>query len=130
MKTKKIIISMCSVLAVLVALFAVIFIIQRPETQVGVKQINVTVIYEDKTEKEFPIKTDAEFLGEALLEAELITEDEQKAGFLTNVDGIRADYNKDKAWWCVTKDGQMTEKGINELSLTDGDEFEIVHTPS
>lgn len=130
MNNKKIIISMGVILAVAIALFAVVFITQRDETEKGEKQITVTVVYEDKTEKAFPITTDAEFLGEALLQAELIPESEQRAGFLTNVDGIRADYNKDKAWWCVTKGGEMTEKGINELVITDGDEFEIVHTPS
>ena len=94
------------------------------------KEISVTIVYEDKSEKAIEIKTEAEFLGEALFEKGLLKEDEYKTGFYTYIDGIRADYNKDKAWWCVTQDGEMTNKGMNDLPIKDGDKFEITHTPS
>ena len=95
-----------------------------------VKEISVTIVYKDKTEKTIDIETKAEFLGDALFEKGLTKEDEYKSGFYTYIDGIRADYNEDKAWWCVTKGGEMTTKGMNELTLEDGDNFEITHTPS
>ncbi|MBP3600166.1 MAG: DUF4430 domain-containing protein [Clostridia bacterium] len=130
MKNKKIIIGLAALVAVLVAVFGVVLIKNLPETQKGDKDILVTVVYEDKSEKEFEISTDAEFLADALLEEKLIKEDEYKSGFYTYIDGVRADYNKDGAWWCVTKGGEMTNAGMNELPVADGDEFEITHTPS
>ena len=99
-------------------------------TVVETKEISVTIVYEDKTEKAIDIETQAEFLADALLEKELIKEDEYKSGFYTYIDGVRADYNEDKAWWCVTKGGEMTTTGMNELPIKDGDSFEITHTPS
>ena len=94
------------------------------------KEISVTIVYEDKTEKTLDIETKVEFLADALLEKGLIKEDEYNSGFYTYIDGVRADYNEDKAWWCVTEGGEMTTKGMNELALEDGDSFEITHTPS
>lgn len=130
MKNKKIIIGLAALLVVIVAVFGAILLKNKPETEVGAKNILVTVVYEDKSEKEFEINTDAEFLGDALYEEKLTKEDEYKSGYYIYIDGVRADYNKDGAWWCVTKYGEMTDKGINDLPIADGDEFEITHTPS
>ena len=52
MKNKKIIIGLAAFVAVLVAVFGVILIASLPETQKGDKDILVTVVYEDKSEKE------------------------------------------------------------------------------
>lgn len=130
MRNKKIIIGLTAVVTVLVAVFAVILIGNLPKIQKGDKDILVTVVYEDKSNKEFKINTDAEFLGEALFEEKLINEKEYNAGYFSYLDGVRADHSKDGAWWCVTKGGEMTNEGINDLPIADGDEFEITHTPS
>lgn len=130
MKNKRLIITLSIVCAVIIAAFAAIIIVTKPEVQIGDKDITVTVFYQDKTEKEFEISTDSEFLGDALYEKGLVKEDEYKSGYYTYVDGVRADYNEDKAWWCVTKGGEMTQVGMNQLVIADGDEFEITHTPS
>lgn len=94
------------------------------------KEISVTIVFQDKREKAIDIETEAEYLADALFEKGLIKEDEYKSGFYTYIDGVRADYNEDKAWWCVTKGGEMTNKGMNDLPIADGDRFEITHTPS
>ncbi len=100
------------------------------KVQQGEKNITVTVVYEDKTQKEFEISTDAENLGDALYEQKLVTVEEYKTGFYNTIDGVRADYALDKAWWCITKGGEMTTKGANDLIIADGDCFEITHTPA
>lgn len=130
MKTRKLVVILAAVLVVVVAAFAVIMITQKPETDKGAKDICVTVVYEDKSEKEFEINTDAEYLGEALLEEKLVTAQEYESGFYTYIDGVRADYTADGAWWCVTKDGEDVMVGMNELPIADGDNFEITHTPA
>ena len=92
--------------------------------------ITVKVIAADKTEKTFTIETGKKNLGDALLEKGLVTEDEHKSGFYTYIDGVRADYNKDGAWWCFTKGGESVMVGANELEIANGDTFEITNTPA
>lgn len=130
MKKKGLIIALSVILVAIVALFGALLAMGKLDTQAGDKNITVTVVYEDKTEKEFEISTDAEYLGDALLEKKLVTKEEYDTGYYQNIDGVRADYTLDKAWWCVTKSGEMTTVGANELPITDGDYFEITHTPA
>ncbi len=94
------------------------------------KNITVTVIYADKTSKKIEISTNAKFLGEAVFEEGLTNEDEYKEGFYTYIDGVRADYNLDKCWWGIYKDGEMQNFGMNEIAISDGDKFEIINTPA
>ena len=98
----------------------------------GEKNITVTVVFKDKSEKEFKIDTDAKYLGDALLEEKIVTEDEYKNGdgIYTYIAGERADYNLDKSWWCLHIDGEMAMVGINEQPIADGDSFEITNTPA
>lgn len=97
-----------------------------PEVQVGEKDITVTIVYKDQTTKELEINTDAEYLADALAEEGVIEYADD--GFYTTVDGVTADYNLDKGWWCVTKGGVMTTDGLNTLIIADGDKFEITYT--
>ncbi len=129
MKKSTIAIRTLAILAALSMLFC-LCACGEPQVQQGEKNITVTVVYEDKTQKEFEITTDAENLGDALLEEKLVTEEEHKTGFYNTINGVRADYTLDKAWWCFTKGGEMTTVGANDLTIADGDSFEITHTPA
>lgn len=129
MKNKKLILGMGIILAVLIAIFATVFALTRNDTQQGSKEISVTVVFADKSEKVYEIHTDAEFLADALLEEKIIDE-KLSDGLYTVIAGERADYNLDKSWWCLTKSGEMVNVGINDTTLTDGDSFEITNTPS
>lgn len=130
MKKKGLIITLSVILVAIITVFGVLLAISKPDFQKGDKDITVTVVYEDKTQKEFEISTDAQNLGDALLEQKLVTEEEHKTGFYNTIDGVRADYTLDKAWWCFTKGGEMTTVGANDLAIADGESFEITHTPA
>ena len=97
-----------------------------PEVQQGEKNITVSIVYKDGSSKDLEINTDAEYLADALAEEGIIEYADD--GFYTTVDGVAADYNADKGWWCVTKDGVMTTEGMNTLAIADGDKFEITYT--
>ena len=129
MKNKKLILGLSAILILLIAVFTAVFCLNRPETDKGSKEIGVTVVFADKTEKEYEIHTDAEYLADALLEEGVITE-KASDGMYTVIAGERADYTLDNSWWCVTKDGEMTSVGMNEQPIADGDNFEITNTPS
>ena len=130
MKKKGLIIALSIILVAIIAVFGVLIAKQSDRFQKGDKDITVTVVYEDKTQKQFEISTDAENLGDALLEKELVTEEEHKTGYYNTIDGVRADYTLDKAWWCFTQGGEMMLLGANDAPITDGDSFEITHTPA
>ena len=132
MKNKKLIIGLSTLLVIIIAVFAVVFITNRPETTQGSKTVNVTVVFSDKSEKDYEIKTDAEYLAEALYEEGLLKTDEYEKGdgLYTYVAEERADYTLDGSWWCVTKGGEMTTVGMDKLPIADGDSFEITNTPA
>ena len=132
MKNKKIIISLSAVLAVIIALFAFFYFKTKPETTTDKKTISVTVVFADKSDKDYTIETKSKFLSDALNEIGLLDEKEYEKsdGLYTYIAGERADYTLDGSWWCITKDGEMTTVGMNELSIADGDSFEITNTPA
>ncbi|MBO5726590.1 MAG: DUF4430 domain-containing protein [Clostridia bacterium] len=96
-------------------------------SSVQTAEISITVdIVKDGETKNLIIRTDEKYLANALAEAGVI--EYREDGFYTTVDGVTADYNKDGAWWCVTKSGEMTMVGMNELELSNGDKYEITYT--
>jgi len=124
-KSKKTLIAVVA-LVLAVAAAVTIWLVTRPEAEVGSKTITFTVVYKDKTEEEFSINTDAEFLADALTEKELIVYDE--SGMYTTINGVTADYSVDGGWWCVYEGEQMAMVGMNDLPITDGGEYAAVYT--
>ena len=71
-----------------------------PQTYSGEKDISVTVIHGDKTEKTYTYQTDAEYLGTVLKENGLVQGEEGDYGlFITEADGESADTSLQQ-WWC------------------------------
>ncbi len=113
-------------LALLLVMTAFVGCAEKPADESGVP-VTVTVdIVKDGDTKTVTLETDEKYLANALADEGIITYDE--GGFYTTVNGITADYDADGAWWCVTKSGEMTMVGMNELELADGDKYEITYT--
>ena len=94
----------------------------------GEKTVMVTVITADNSVK-FTLNTDKETLGDALKEYGLIEGENGAYGlFVKKVNGIKADYDSDKAYWAFFKDGIMLEKGVDSVQIHSGDSFEIRYT--
>lgn len=94
------------------------------------KTVMVTVITDDNSVK-FTLNTDKDTLGDALKEYELIEGDNEAYGlYVKKVNGIRADYDSDKAYWAFFKDGSPLEAGVDSTQINSGDSFEIRYTPS
>ena len=128
MKQKKLIISLSVVLVVIIGVMAALLILNRPQVQEGSKEIAVTVIHKDETQRKIDISTDAEFLGDALFEKKLVTQEEYETGFYTIVDGEKADYNVDASFWWLKVNGKDATTGANEIAISDGDEIEFKYT--
>ena len=97
-------------------------------SQAAVKEITVKVVHGDGSEKEFPISTEAETLGDALMAEGLVEGEESSYGlFITTVDGETAD-DSNQEWWCLTKGGEMWNYGADSTELSDGDTYELTLT--
>ena len=92
------------------------------------KSIEVTVVHGDGTEILFSIATQAQTLGEAWNENELIAGEEGPYGlYIMTVDGETVDETKQQ-WWCITKGGESVTTGADSLPIADGDQFELTLT--
>ena len=72
-----------------------------PQTYSGEKDISVTVIYGDKTEKTYTYRL-----------------------FITEADGESADTSLQQ-WWCITKGGETVNTSADQTPVQDNDKFEL-----
>ena len=130
MKNKKTLIAVI-LLVVLVAAAALVWYFCNPAKDANSfdKTIEVTVTHSDKTQKDFTIKTNEEFLRGALEQEKLVEGDDGEYGlFITAVDGETANADNEE-WWCINgADGQMLPTGVDDTAINDGDSYEIVLT--
>ena len=128
MKNKKLIVAVAALVAVIV-LMGGIFLATRPDTVAGGKNVTVTVVHKDGTQRVFEYATDAEYLGEVLLEAGLIEGEEGAYGlYVKVVDGERADYELDGAFWAFYEGAESALQGIDQTPVADGAVYRLVYT--
>lgn len=133
-QNKKVILGVVAFLAVVVLMGAVYYF-TRPETSKGAKEVEITVVSKDGEKTEYQIDTDAEYLQQAMDEAKeeglTYSGTEGEFGLMVDtVNGEKAVYEENGAYWGFTVNGEYCNYGIAEQPVADGDEFEIVYTLS
>lgn len=119
---------LAGILILLCIAAGILFHMNKPQTLKGEKEITVTVVHTDQTENAFTYQTDAEYLGEVLLENKLAEGEDGPYGlFIKTADGETVDDSKQQ-WWCITKGGEQVNSGADTLPITDGDQFELTLT--
>ena len=94
----------------------------------GAKTVQVEVKAEEQSVT-FTIKTDADTLGAALKEHDLIAGEEGAFGlYVKTVNGILADYDVDQTYWSLTKNGEMMMVGVDGATIADGEHYELTRT--
>ena len=94
----------------------------------GAKTVIVSVIALEKTVK-ITIKTDCDNFGDALLESGLAEGDDGAYGlYVKKVNGISADYDKDKAYWGFSIEGEPMPYGVSDAEISGGESYELVYT--
>lgn len=94
----------------------------------GETTVQLEVKVEDQSVT-FTVKTDKDTLGEALLENGLIEGEEGAYGlYVKKVNGIRADYELDGAYWGLYKNGEMCMTGVDSTEIADGEHYEFVYS--
>lgn len=94
----------------------------------GAKTLFIIVNCEEKNIK-FTIKTDKETVGEALMEHSLISGEQGAYGlYVKSVNGIKADYDTDKAYWGFYQNGEYMMTGVDTTNFESGQSYELVYT--
>ena len=89
----------------------------------GQKTILVDVEVTDK-KITITVKTDKETLGEALYEHGLIND----PSFFDTLNGIKADWDKDSAYWAFYTGEEMMNYCVGDEKIEDGEHFRLFYT--
>lgn len=93
----------------------------QDQVQTVEKSFTFEVVDKDGNTETFAITTDKTTVGAALLEEGLIAgEDGQYGLYVTEVNGIVADYNVDQTYWAFYVDGEYASSGVDTTDVTDG----------
>ena len=129
MKNKKI--WGAGLLVVLIAAFAIVYGVFREKPVEGSKEITIEVVNQAEESEVYELKTDAEFLRQAMEEAEGLEFSGQESEYGMMVEVVNEEsavYDKDGAFWSFMVNGEPCNNGIDTQPVEDGDEFQIVYT--
>ena len=126
-KSVKIILGVTGV-AVLIAALVAVWMIFGAKPQTGAKEIIIEVINSADESTLYKLNTDAEYLRQAMDEAEGLTYDGTESEYgimISTVNGEVADYNVNGAYWSFYVNGEYCTYGIDTQPVADGDAFVI-----
>ena len=129
MKNKKIL--AVALVAVLVAALALVYVAYSEKPVEGMKSVTIEVVMADKTSAVYEVDTDGEYLIDAMNDAEGLTFEGEEGVYglsVSTVNGVRADYTLDGAYWAFYVGGEYCNYGVSEQPVADGDQFSIVYT--
>ncbi len=118
-------------LALVIVLLAVVYSVFREKPVEGSKSVTIEVTGLESEKTEYKLKTDAEYLRQAMEEAEGLTFSGQESEYgmmVDTVNGLTADYNADGAYWSFYVNGEYCNYGIETQPVEDGDVFSVVYT--
>lgn len=128
MKNKKLIVASVVLVAV-ITLMAGLFFVTRPDTVAGGKNITVTVVHGDGSQKVFEYATDAEYLGDVIVAEGLVNGEIGPYGlYFDTVDGEQAVWETDQAYWSILIGEEYATVGADGIVLTDGGAYSLVYT--
>ena len=118
------------VVVILVALMGILYNVFREKPVEGSKTITIEVINKEKESVVYEVKTDAEYLQQAMDEAEGLTYDgyDSEYGFtVTTINDVVADFTVDSSYWSFYVNDGYCNYGISAQPVEDGDAFQIVY---
>ncbi len=126
-KSVKIILSITGVV-ILIAALAAVWMIFGAKPVEGAKAITIEVINSADESTLYEINTDAEYLRQAMDEAEGLTYDGTESEYglmISTVNGEVADFNVNGSYWSFYVNGEYCNYGIDTQPVVDGDAFVI-----
>lgn len=90
----------------------------------GSKVMDFTVVDKEGNTHLYTIHTDAETVGQALLELELIAGEEGPYGlYIQSVLGQTLDYDTDKMYWGFYVNGEYAMTGVDQTPVIEGERY-------
>lgn len=127
---KKLIGGLVALVAV-IAVFVALFVVFREKPVEGSKAIVIEVVNKNQETTTYELNTDAEYLRQAMEEAEGLTFSGEEGPYglsISTVNGERADYTLDGAYWSFYVNDEYCNYGVDTQPVLDGDTFAIVYT--
>ena len=118
-------------LVVIIAAFALIYVKFSEKPVEGSKAITIEVVNSKEESTMYELQTDAEYLEQAMNEAEGLTYEAEEGpyGLAVNaVNGEVASFEENAAYWGFFVNGEYCNYGISEQPVNDGDAFQIIYT--
>lgn len=112
------------------ALFVGAYFATRGAVSEGSKELTIQIVHGNGEAKDFTIRTDAEYLGEALMEHEelgVIGEEGPYGLYIREVDGEPCS-DADQTFWSVSLNGESLMVGADSQPIADGEHYELVLT--
>jgi flagellar basal body-associated protein FliL len=119
------------IIAVIAAIFAGMYLKFSPQPTEGAKDITIEVIDNEEQSTTYEVKTDAEYLRQAMEESDMEfsgTESDEYGMMVETVNGLTADYNTDGSYWAFYVDSEYCSYGIDSQPLEDGQSYQIIYT--
>lgn len=129
---KKALIGVVALVAVIAVLAAVFFTFRAKPVE-GSKEIVIEVVDKEQETTTYELKTDAEYLEQAMEEADGLTFSGTEGPYglmIDTVNGLTADFNVDGAYWSFYVNDEYCMYGISEQPVLDGDTFTIKYETS
>jgi len=130
-QTKKLLAVAAVALLAVCMLFVYSTFAEKPVS--GSKNITIVVVDDAGQATLYQVQTDALCLRQAMEEAEGLHfeyTDGPYGASVHTVNGLRADYTLDGAYWGFFVNGEYCNYGISEQPVEDGDLFRIAYTPA
>ena len=128
-KNTKILLAVLAIV-VLVGGMTAAYFLTRTQAQQGAKAITVQVVHLDGKTKTVTLRTDAEYLGQALTESRalgVVSEDGPYGIYIQTVDGETASAAA-QTYWCLSQNGEMLMVGADQQPIADGEQYELTLT--
>lgn len=125
---KKLLIIIC---AVVILAVAALLVFGGTGTSKGSKKITIEVVDDNGASTMYEVKTDAEYLQGAMDAAKGLSYEGVDSDYglmIQSVNGVRAVYEENGAYWGFYVNGEYCSYGISEQPVADGDAFLIEYT--
>lgn len=129
MKTKRILAAIA--FALLAAVMAFVYVRFAEKPVAGSKSVTLEVISSAAEKTVYTLKTDAEYLSQAMDETEGLTYEAENGPYglaVSSVNGEVADFSVNGAYWGFFVNGEYCNYGISQQPVHDGDVFTIAYT--
>ena len=120
-----------SLLALLFAALALVYVTFSEKPVEGGKAVTIAVVSSAGTQTVYAVRTDALYLSGAMNDAEGLTYQSAQGPYgmmIESVNGERAVYSESGAYWSLIVNGEYGNYGADQQPVEDGDAFVIAYT--